>query len=211
MQCEIVCDPGKPWRARCLDRGPQIIGLRVTVLVLRDIGLNAFLPHVGAGEPLEHRDDRLALFIGDRVERLIGLLDGPHRLNDRVRAGESVDFHRRVARPDMVKVGAPIGMEMLGRAARHPAGEALVKPQIVPPRHGDEIAEPLVRHFVRLDPEDGLPVAVAGDRRIVEQNPLESEDCPPIFHCAEELRLSRTGDILELGQRIRRTKILVVI
>ena len=31
----------------------------------------------------------------------------------------------------------------------HPGGEAFVEPDVVPPLHGDEIAEPLVRHFVR--------------------------------------------------------------
>ncbi len=30
----------------------------------------------------------------------------------------------------------------------HPAGEALVEPEIVPPAHGDEVAEPLVRQLV---------------------------------------------------------------
>jgi hypothetical protein len=34
-------------------------------------------------------------------------------------------------------------MQCVGRQGLHPAGEAFIEPEIVPPGHGDEVAEPL--------------------------------------------------------------------
>ena len=53
-----------------------------------------------------------------------------------------------------VEPALPVGMERFGGLGLHPAGEAFIEPDIVPPRHGDEIAEPLMRHFVGDDAED---------------------------------------------------------
>ena len=111
----------------------------------------------------------------------------------------------------MVDVSAPIGVEVLGCAVLHPAGEPFIEPQIIPPCHRDQIAEPLVRHLMRLHLEDRLAIAFGRDRRIVEQDPLKGEDCSPILHCAKKLGLSWTGYILELGQRIGRSKIVVIV
>ena len=68
-----------------------------------------------------------------------------------------------------------------------------------------------MRHLVRLDAEDRLALALGGHRRIVEKHALEGEDRAPILHRAEELRLSRAGDIIELGERVGRPEIFVVI
>ena len=38
---------------------------------------------------------------------------------------------------------------MSGAFRPHPGSESFVEPEIVPPRHGDEITEPLVGHLVR--------------------------------------------------------------
>ena len=38
---------------------------------------------------------------------------------------------------------------MSGAFRPHPGSEPFVEPEIVPPRHGDEITEPLVGHLVR--------------------------------------------------------------
>src|SRR3546814_11542515 len=55
-------------------------------------------------------------------------------------------------------------MIMVGDLGRHPACKPLVEPEVVPPRHGDEIAEPLVRGLVRLDAVDRL--ARSEERRV---------------------------------------------
>ena len=73
---------------------------------------------------------------------------------------------------------------MFGRLVLHPAREAFVEPEVVPPRHGDEIAEPLVRHFVREDAEQaaaalrGELAAGSNSRR------LSKKVMPPQFSIA---------------------------
>ena len=175
-----------------------------------DIVADSRSPRIRPREALEHREHRFPLLVGDGVERLVRLLDCPHLLDDRVGGREAVEVHRRFARRDVVDVGAPVGMEVLGGLVRHPAGEAFVQPQIVPPAHGDQVAEPLVRHFMRLDSEDLLALVLGGYRGIVEEDPLEREDGAPILHRAEELRLTRTGDVVELWERVPGAEIIVV-
>ncbi len=53
------------------------------------------------------------------------------------------------------------GSRLALRLQARPRGERLVQPQVVPPRHGDQVAEPHVRHLV----QDGLgPQLVLGGR-----------------------------------------------
>src|SRR5689334_18183515 len=124
-----------------------------------DVPSDAVAPYVGTGEVLEHPDDGLALLIGDGVERLVRLLDRPNGLNHRVSRIQRIEAHCRLARSDAIDLGLPFGMEMLRRLVLHPAREALVEPEVVPPGHGDEVTEPLVRHFVRLGAVDALALA----------------------------------------------------
>src|SRR3546814_7618583 len=100
---------------------------------------------------------------------------------------------------------------MVARLGFHPARKALVESQVVPPCHGDEIAEPLVRDLMRLNRIDRLSRRVARDLRVVEQDAFEGEDRAPIFHRAEKLRLAGPRDIVELGQRIGLAEIIGVI
>ena len=72
------------------------------------------------------------------------------------------------------------------RLRRHPGREPFIEPQIVPPIHGDQVAEPLVRDFVRHDAEHALAVSFVGARPLVEQQVLvEVRDWRPVLHRAE--------------------------
>jgi hypothetical protein len=42
------------------------------------------------------------------------------------------------------------------RLVLHPRGECLVEPDVIPPRGGDEVSEPLMCDLVRDDPKDPL-------------------------------------------------------
>mmetsp|Transcript_168021 Transcript_168021/g.408388 ORF Transcript_168021/g.408388 Transcript_168021/m.408388 type:complete len:343 (-) Transcript_168021:1008-2036(-) len=98
-----------------------------------------------------HVDDGGALAVADRVELRLdlgGRRDGTDRFQ-RVRHRKGVRVHRRdVAIAD--KVGADVQLRRGVRHALvlHETGEALVEPQTVPPRHSDEVTEPLVRELV---------------------------------------------------------------
>lgn len=50
-----------------------------------------------------------------------------------------------------------------------PGGEALVQPQLAPPVHGDEVAEPLMGQLVGDNVGDAVAVAI-GRCLLVEEN-----------------------------------------
>ena len=112
-------------------------------------GQERLQPDVG-DQLLEHRG---ALGVGDAVEvDLDGLQVGDVR-GDRVRGGQLV----LPVGPGLLHVGERRpGLGVLGGLglAEHAGegGERLVQPQVVPPAHGDQVAEPHVRHLV----QDGL-------------------------------------------------------
>src|SRR6185312_6595945 len=99
-----------------------------------------------------------------------------------------------------VQPALPLRMKLLRRLGRHPGRKALVEPQIVPPRHGDEVAEPLMRHLMGDDGKDAATRAVRIDRWIEQQPALEESDTAPVLHRAAKAAGHR--DQVELGQRI---------
>ena len=50
----------------------------------------------------------------------------------------------------------PIREHFIRRHVLRPAREPFIEPQVVPPCHGDEVPEPLVRELVRYDGADAL-------------------------------------------------------
>ena len=142
--------------------------------------------------PVEHRH-RLAL-VGNR-------------LLDRVRGAPRVGAHRILLALVAVEPALPLRIEVLGRLHLHPGGEAFVEPQVVPPAHGDEIAEPLVRDLVGDDAENAAAGGIRVRGRIEQQTALEERDRAPVLHSAAEA--ARDGDQVELGQRILDAEIVV--
>ncbi len=174
--------------------------------------------HVGAdagGEglfaeiALQHADERLPLDVSDRVE-------GGHRLGfvrdgmlDRVSRALGVFGHRALLAGIAVEPGLPIRVQVLAGFGLHPARKALVEPNVVPPRHGDEIAEPLMRHLMSEDGKDAASRIGRIARRIEQQAALEKRDAAPVLHGAAEAAGNR--DQVELGQRIGDAEIVVVV
>ena len=117
--------------------------------------------------------------------------------------GQSLLFPERFAQPH-----SPAWVEALGGLARHPRGETLVQPQVVPPGHRDEVAEPLVRDLVRDDAVDALLLAQR-IFRVVQEAAFVVGDRPPVFHRAAYATGKR--DLVQLGQRVRLAEVAVVI
>src|SRR5207237_2935224 len=94
----------------------------------------------------------------DIVERAVGLGLGGDFLLDRVGGGASIAFHRLfLGNPNppggiswnpFLQPDFPLRIKMSGAFRPHPGSEPFVEPKIVPPRHGDEITEPLVGDLV---------------------------------------------------------------
>ncbi|MCY1171662.1 hypothetical protein D9M73_117800 [compost metagenome] len=191
---------------------PQLIGRGVRIFVFRHVAADTVAERVRTQCRFHHADDGLALGIGDAVKALANLVDGFDMADDRVRTRCRIDLQRAFA--VLRHCGCrriPIGVEIDARLVLHPRGETLVEPQIIPPFHGDQIAEPLVRHFMRDDGEDTLLAALRRALLVVEQLGLEIENRAPIFHRAEKLAGARAGDHVELGQGIRLPEIVVII
>src|ERR1700738_2014924 len=91
---------------------------------------------------------------GDRIEGDHRLALVGYRLPDWMAGGARVGRHREVFGAGRLKPDRPARVELLGGFRLHPAGEALVEPEVVPPRHGDKIAKPEMRHLVRENDED---------------------------------------------------------
>ena len=103
---------------------------------------------------------------------------------NRARRFQGVDAERRLIFERLVDRDVPFRLPGRERQIRHPGGEAFVQPEIVPPPHRDEIAEPLVRHLVR---EHGRDVLARGDRRVSrvgQQIGLPIEDRGGVLHGA---------------------------
>ena len=98
-------------------------------------------------------------------------------------------------------------MEVVGGLGLHPGGEALVEPEVVPPGHGDEIAEPLVCELVGDQAENAAPRGAGARRRIEQQAALAERDRAPVLHRADVALRNR--DQVELRQRIFQAEIVV--
>ena len=101
-------------------------------------------------------------------------------------------------------------MEVVSRLGLHPRGEAFVQPELIPPRHGHQVAEPLVGHLVGDGGEHLLAVGLGGQLWIDQQGVVEVENRPPVLHGREELAVPGPGHQIELGQRVRRVEVAVV-
>ena len=91
------------------------------------------------------------LAVGDAVEHLLDLFAGVGLGADGARGRLCIQVERAVEPRGFVLVDVPLRMHRRHRLGFHPGGKAFVEPEIVPPLHGHQVAEPLVRHLVRDD------------------------------------------------------------
>src|SRR5437016_7611504 len=108
---------------------------------------------------------------------------------------------------DKVLPDLPLGISPVDYLVGHKGREALVKPEIVPPFHRDEIAEPHVSNLVRDYFSNAL--LRRGARVLVSmQQDLPEGYRAPVLH--RPISKLRDRDQMELGQIIWNTEILLV-
>ena len=191
------------------DVGEEVGEARVRVLPLLDVALDAaeegVLCHVGH----QLTQDTGALVVSDRVEVQVNGLDVGDIGRDRMGGGQLI----LAARAGLVLVGEghPSILEArrldLGEH-RHKGCEALVQPEVIPPAHRDQVAEPHVGHLV----EDGVRAILADRLRHLgtKQHGLVERDAADVFHGPgaelwdEELIvfLERIGVLVRLGVEV---------
>ncbi len=128
---------------------------------------DAVAKSIFAEKTLEHEQKRLAFAVGNVVEGVVGLRLVRDRLLDRMSCRSGIAFHLqfpgdagapcRIARNNVLQPDFPLRIETGGAFRSHPRGKTFVEPEIVPPRHGHEIAKPHVRSLVRNHFVNALP------------------------------------------------------
>ncbi|GJC83687.1 hypothetical protein ColLi_06525 [Colletotrichum liriopes] len=164
---------------------PQRLGLCVAVLVGLEVVGHALEEGVDAEVVGEHADRRAALEVADVVEDLVdveGVLDGHV---DGVAGADAVQLEGHLhALIDELRPHLPLRVEVVGRVPSDPGGEALVEPELVPPVHGDEVAEPLVSQLVGDDVGDAVAVPRLGRLLVEEDGGGAVGDETPVLHGA---------------------------
>ena len=133
-----------------LQRAPEVVTDGVLVLILLEIIVNTAEELRLAEQADEHEDEAGALGINDgAVEESGNLGGGVDGLMDGLDAWEAVAFQgSETVASEEVLPDIELGIEGVGGEVFNHAGEGFVEPEVVPPSHGDEVAEPLVREFV---------------------------------------------------------------
>jgi hypothetical protein len=185
------------------ERGDQIGGGRVAARVLLQVAADAALEHLGPEPAVERHDHARALAVGDRVKRVRDVVARLDRLADLARAGQTVGLERVELGHQLGGARLQLGESVHDDHRLHPARKALVEPQIVPPRHGHQVAEPLVRELVRH--HERKAAALRDRRALIEQHQRVSEgDQAGVLHRAvEEVGY---GHDVELVERVRRVE-----
>src|SRR6266480_7010733 len=183
------------------------------------VAADAVAENVFAEETFQHSQKTLAFSISDIVKGAVGVGFVRNRLLDGVSCRSCVAFHRDflgdsgaaswIALNIPGQPNFPARIEMRGAFAPHPGGETFVQPKIVPPSHSDEIAEPLVRSFMRDDLINALARRSGRFLRVEKKRRFVVSDAAPIFHRATET--ARNGDLIELRERIANAKVIVVV
>ena len=156
-------------------------------------------------ELLQHR---AALGVGDAVEVDLDVLEVVDRRDDRVRRGQLVLavgpalLHRLERGPGLGPLGG-----LGGRDRRRPLGERLVQPEVVPPLHGHEVAEPHVGELVQ-DRDDPALLDGVGHLR-AEHVGLGEGDRARVLHRAR-VELGHE-ELVVLLERVREVELLLVV
>ena len=176
-------------------RRKKLLAGGIAIAIFGHIAAHALAEFGIAHIARDHRDHVPALAVGDRIEGFVDLRIGRDRLMNCPPGDQGVGVHRgeplgQCPGPD-VERWAPF----VADPKAHPVGETFVEPDIVPPRRGHQIAEPLVRQLVADDHAE--PALLPGRGLIIEhQDRIVVEIGPGVFHRAGH---DRRGDLIELG------------
>ena len=189
------------------ESAPQIVGGRVGLAVLAHVQPDSVAEPILAQVALDHPEDRATLLVGDGVERLACLLRVLHLGADGVRALERVEVQGGALADLEIHPHAPGWLPGVDDLVGHPGGERLVEPEVVPPDHGDEIAEPLMRELVRDHLSDALLHVERRGLRIEQERHFPERDGRGVLHRAR-LEVGNS-DLVQLAVRVRLAEVVL--
>src|SRR2546425_4059524 len=175
---------------------------------LFEIVANTLLELVGTYVCFDHSKNASTLAIADLIEQFLDLFWGTDLGLDGMCALQSVSGHGSTgAVLDEVLPDLPLWIGPVDYLVGHEGREALVEPEIVPPFHSDEIAEPHVSNLVRDYLSNALLSRGARVLVSMQQYLPECYRAPVLHRSISELGDS---DQVELGQIIRNAEIFFV-
>src|SRR5436853_1816048 len=129
---------------------PEVASRGVGVPELLEILADTLLELVWTDVSLNHSKNTCALAVANLVEQFFDLFRRSDFGLDGMSAVQCVSGHRSPgAGFDKVLPDPPLWISPVNYLIGHEGREALIKPEVIPPLHSDEIAEPHVRNFVR--------------------------------------------------------------
>ena len=166
------------------ERGEEIRQRRIAPGVSAEIVAHSLAEAVVAEEGDQLLQHGCPLAVGDAVEIEECRVGVRHLAGDRVGGRQLIllvgpGFHPRVKGGPGVVAEA---RRALHREVGHVGGERLVEPEVVPPLHRDEVAEPHMRHLV--EHHFGAVEPLNFGRRVAEDHPLRVGDAAHILHRA---------------------------
>lgn len=199
-------DPGVHNLVDVLARGlgkrvPQSLGLGVAVFVSLEVVGDALEESLYAEVVGNHANGGAALEVADMVKDLVdveGIADGDV---DRVTGADAIQAESVLhALVDKLGPNLPVGVQVVHSVPSDPGSEAFVEPQLIPPVHGDQVAEPLVSKLVGDNVGDG--VLESSIRSLLVKEDLSSTvgNETPVLHGAVSELVD--GEQVRLGKRV---------
>ena len=198
--------------ARSLAKGiPQSDSLGVTVGVGLEVLGNSLEESLLAQVVGQHADRRASLEVANVVEDLVdvqGVTDGD--VNG-VTGTDTVEregsLHTLV---DKLRPHLPVRVHVVNSIPTSPGSETFVEPELIPPVHGYQVAEPLVSKFVRDNVGNVVLEARRSSGLIVEDTSGSVSDETPVLHGSvcefvdrEQVRLGeRVLNLENIGEEV---------
>ena len=162
----------------------QVRPARVRVGVRRQVLAQAAAQRLLPDQPFQVGEDDRRLLVDDGPVKRPRLVQVVERLPDRIGAGGAVDaVRRRMVREQEPQAVVDAGERRVDDLRGQEVGERLLHPDVVEPRHGDEVAEPLVGGLVR-DQAGPAEVRVLGGALVEQQRAGAVEDRARVLHPA---------------------------
>jgi hypothetical protein len=149
----------------------------------------------------KHANGGAALEVADRIEDLVDIKSIANRNMDRVTGSDTVEtessLHTLV---NKLSPNLPVRVQVINSVPTNPGSETLVKPELIPPVHGDKVTEPLVSKLVGDNVGNSVLESGVGGLLIIKNLSSTVGNKTPVLHgTVSELVDS---DQVGLGQRV---------